>query len=378
MNISLFSFFSGVGMLDLAFEKNGYNIVFVNEFDDQFMDAYKYARKNLCISVPVYGYYKKSALYFAKRRGKRKLVELVQKEREKGNMVGFIGGPPCPDFSKAGKNRGSEGEHGRLTKTYIDIICKCKPDFFVFENVKGLVQTNKHKVFYEQMKYKLMANGFVFSNKLLNSLSYGVPQFREREIMIGINATLVKIPNTINVVDNRFEFPWNRYAFADLESILNKKWPTIQPFVLNSRRKNKYDIYEELTVEHWFQKNNVSHHPNARDTFKVKKGRTKIERIAEGDTSRKSFKRLHRWRYSPTACYGNNEVHLHPYKARRLSVAEAMAIQSLPKEFVLPDEMTLSSKFKTIGNGVPYKMSEAIAKTLYEFLKECKGVDRVD
>lgn len=378
MNISLFSFFSGVGMLDLAFEKNGYNIVFVNEFDNQFMDAYKYVRKNLCISVPVYGYYKKSAMYFAKRRGKKKLVEFVQKEREKGNMVGFIGGPPCPDFSKAGKNRGSEGEHGRLTKTYIDIICKCKPDFFVFENVKGLVQTNKHKVFYEQMKCKLMANGFVFSNKLLNALSYGVPQFREREIMIGINATLVEMPNTINVVDNRFEFPWNRYAFADLETILNKEWPKIQPFVLNSRRKNKYDIYEELTVEYWFKKNNVSHHPNARDTFKVKKGRTKIEHIAEGDTSRKSFKRLHRWRYSPTACYGNNEVHLHPYKARRLSVAEAMAIQSLPKEFVLPDEMTLSSKFKTIGNGVPYKMSEAIAKTLYEFLIECKGVDRVD
>ncbi len=43
------------------------------------------------------------------------------------------------------------------------------------------------------------------------------------------------------------------------------------------------------------------------------------------------YKRLHRWRYSPTACYGNNEVHLHPYKPRRISVAEALAIQSLPQ-----------------------------------------------
>lgn len=93
-----------------------------------------------------------------------------------------------------------------------------------------------------------------------------------------------------------------------------------------------------------------------------------MEIIQEGDTSRKSFKRLHRWKYSPTACYGNNEVHLHPYKVRRLSVAEAMAVQSLPREFVLPRNMSLSSKFKTIGNGVPYKLSEAIAKTLYEFL----------
>ena len=71
---------------------------------------------------------------------------------------------------------------------------------------------------------------------------------------------------------------------------------------------------------------------------------------------------------TPTACYGNNEVHLHPYKVRRLSVAEAMAIQSLPREFVLPRKMSLSSKFKTIGNGVPYLLSQAIAVTLYDFL----------
>jgi site-specific DNA-cytosine methylase len=47
--------------------------------------------------------------------------------------------------------------------------------------------------------------------------------------------------------------------------------------------------------------------------------------IDEGDDLKKSYKRLHRWRYSPTAAYGNNEVHLHPYKARRISAAEALA-----------------------------------------------------
>ena len=83
---------------------------------------------------------------------------------------------------------------------------------------------------------------------------------------------------------------------------------------------------------------------------------------------KKSYKRLHRWRYSPTACYGNNEVHLHPYKVRRLSVAEALAIQSLPKKFALPNNMTLSHKFKTIGNGVPYLAAQGVAKTILYFL----------
>ena len=88
----------------------------------------------------------------------------------------------------------------------------------------------------------------------------------------------------------------------------------------------------------------------------------------EGDVSKKSYKRLHRWRYSPTAAYGNNEVHLHPYKERRISVAEAMSIQSLPKEFVLPSEMTLSDMFKSIGNGVPYLLAYKIALSIKSFI----------
>ena len=94
-----------------------------------------------------------------------------------------------------------------------------------------------------------------------------------------------------------------------------------------------------------------------------------MKAIPEGDDSKKSYKRLHRWRYSPTVAYGNNEVHLHPYKARRLSVAEALALQSLPKDFCLPPEMSLTAKFKTTGNGVPFLLANGIAKTIYQFLK---------
>ena len=74
-----------------------------------------------------------------------------------------------------------------------------------------------------------------------------------------------------------------------------------------------------------------------------------------------------RWRYSPTAAYGNNEVHIHPYKPRRISAAEALAIQSLPAGFVLPPDMSLTNMFKTIGNGVPYLAARGIAKTLIQF-----------
>ena len=103
--------------------------------------------------------------------------------------------------------------------------------------------------------------------------------------------------------------------------------------------------------------------------FKPKAGLPRFQSIAEGDDKKKCFKRLHRWRYSPTAAYGNNEVHIHPYKPRRLSISEALAIQSLPKEFVLPDNVSLSDAFKTIGNGVPFLLAKGLAESIYYYLK---------
>lgn len=161
--ISIFSFFSGIGILDLAFEKNGYNIVFVNEYDNLFIKSYQYARMQMNLRAPIYGYRNDSAERYARRRGKKNLLALIAQEREKGNLVGFIGGPPCPDFSVAGKNAGVDGENGRLTKIYFDIICRCHPDFFLFENVKGLVKTEKHRAFYKEMMMKVQAKTFVIT-----------------------------------------------------------------------------------------------------------------------------------------------------------------------------------------------------------------------
>ena len=87
-----------------------------------------------------------------------------------------------------------------------------------------------------------------------------------------------------------------------------------------------------------------------------------------GDVDKKCYKRLHRWRYSPTAAYGNNEVHIHPFLPRRISVAEALAIQSLPANFVLPLDITLTDAFKTIGNGVPYMAARGVAESIYDYI----------
>ncbi len=363
--VSIFSFFTGIGVLDLGFEEEGYDIVFVNENEATFLDAYKCSR-NERGKIPKYGYLNDSAEVLLDEKSWL-LDKAINNARESNQLIGFIGGPPCPDFSVGGKNRGREGDKGKLTKTYIDIIIKYQPDFFLFENVRGLIRTQKHREFYEEIKKEIIDSGYAVKDELLNSLSFGVPQDRERIILIGFKSSLLKEINHFDFEsDLQNIFQKNcKYNSSDIKKM---NWPQKQKFTENSKRMFKYDVPIDLTIQYWFNKNEVIKHPNQNDVFKVKKGRTKIQVIEEGDTSRKSFKRLHRWRYSPTAAYGNNEVHLHPYKVRRISVAEAMAIQSLPKWFRLPPNMTLTDKFKTIGNAVPFLMAKAIARGINEII----------
>ena len=102
--------------------------------------------------------------------------------------------------------------------------------------------------------------------------------------------------------------------------------------------------------------------------FRPKAGLIRFQSKNEGDVMKKCYKRLHRWRYSPTAAYGNNEVHIHPYLPRRISVSEALAIQSLPANYVLPTDITLSDAFKAIGNGVPYLAALGVASSIYDYI----------
>lgn len=299
----------------------------------------------------------------------KKRLKQYLTDAKKDGLVGFIGGPPCPDFSVAGKNRGRDGDHGKLTESYINSIIMFKPDFFLVENVKGLLTNKKHSLFYKEMKEKLASAGYLLTDRLTNCIEVGCPQDRDRILLFGIKQSKVKRGQRAKLTQN---FNWNAYLTFDSSVILDKSsWPTTTPYTPDGVLPvpNYLHEREELTIEHWFRKNDVYNHPNAKHHFKPKSGLPKMQTIAEGDVSGKSFKRLHRWRYSPTAAYGNNEVHLHPYKSRRLTASEALAIQSLPKEFELPQDMTLSNMFKTIGNGVPFLMSEAIAKTIRDFLK---------
>lgn len=339
--------------MDLGFEAEGYDVCYVNEYHAPFLNAYKHSRRKMGISVPRYGHDDTNIECI----NSDNLAVNVTKEMNREQLVGFIGGPPCPDFSIGGKNRGKDGENGKLSQVYINLICQHKPDFFLFENVKGLYRTKKHREFFEKIKSKMRRSGYRLHERLINSIDYGVPQDRDRIILLGfLDKHLSKA------------FTWGGQIYPDREAF-KYEWPTTDIFNENSMRERKKIAPKELCVQYWFDKNDVDNHPNACHCFQPRAGLERFKTVSEGDDSKKSYKRLHRWRYSPTAAYGNNEVHLHPYKARRITVAEALAIQSLPKEFELPSDMTLTNMFKTVGNGVPYLAAKGLAKSIAKYLE---------
>ena len=349
--IQIYSFFAGVGFLDLGFQNANFDIAFVNEYNERFLYAYQYARRNDS-HVPHYGY---SHLDIRSFLSDDTWNATFPDYRQKKNiLIGFIGGPPCPDFSVAGRNEGKEGKNGQLTSIYVELIIKRKPDFFFLENVKGLYRTKKHREFYDSIKRKLRRAGYQLFDSIENSLEYGVPQFRERLFLVGFST---------KTFGKKMKFDLGAHKTACLQTIMQAPWPTISPFGIDSILDCPTGIPVNLTVEYWFAKNNVSTHPNGQDVFGTK-AHNKFMTVCEGATRGKSFKRLHRWRYAPTSAYGNNEVHLHPYKARRISVAEAMAIQSAPAYFSLPENIPLSAKFKMVGNAVPVLLAQGIAESI--------------
>lgn len=355
MTIPILSYFTGGGFLDLGFEKEGFTTIWTNEVSSEISKVYSSGMSHI---------FNKEISIICNQSISDINISLLKKDIVndiKSKTWGIIGGPPCPDFSVGGKNKGKDGEKGILSQTYVNHICELKPSFFVFENVKGLIRTEKHRQFFLELNKQLIENGYAIDFKLLNSLDFGIPQDRERIILVGIKKDMYKKIYKKKYTDEYNWFPWPKEKYPNAKKTFD--WDNItDQSVLDT-------IPKELQVgEYILDQDKLRKIANSDEYFTPKS--TKFNEIKEGDTSRKSFKKLHRHKYSPTAAYGNNEVHLHPVEKRRLSVREALRIQTVPDEYVITGKISLSTKFKVIGNGVPVGLARKIAESMKALLQD--------
>lgn len=158
------------------------------------------------------------------------------------------------DFSIAGKNVGISGKNGKLTNVYKKVILTFEPDFFVFENVKGLWSTKKHREEYNKIKKSFSRKGYVYTNKLVNALEYGVPQDRERIILFAIKSNLLHNDKKTARKILKSNFCWGNSQNYSLNRIKKIDWPDTSPFLVDGEIEMPDSIIKELTVEYWFKK----------------------------------------------------------------------------------------------------------------------------
>lgn len=369
--IDIISLFSGGGFLDLGFMNQGFQVNAAVEFHEAFVNSYNHGVKAF-VKKSQKDVYKSGLITHVDIESPLDATnpdvhkKLIADFRE---VAGIIGGPPCQDFSVGGKNLGTEGKRGKLIYTYRDIVRQINPLFIFFENVAGLYRTKTHQNEFFNLKNELERD-YTLWYEIINAMDYGIPQDRARLALVGFRKDVVQklIDNGYKFITEPFEgsqselvFKWPEKKFQNAKNI---NWPRLWQFGsgVNEDEINAIPArYRQLFISHAFDgldssiANQNEHFNPYSDKFLT---------IDEGDTTKKSFKRLHRYRYSPTVAYGNNEVHLHPTEARRLSVREALRIQSVPDQYVLPSEISLTDKFKLISNGVPTKKAELIAKEI--------------
>ncbi|MCO4815327.1 MAG: DNA cytosine methyltransferase [Flavobacteriales bacterium] len=298
------SLFSGAGGLDLGFLRVGHEVIWAN---DNYEDAVMSYKENI-------GHH----------------VVLDDIKNIDSNAIPdhdmLIGGFPCQGFSVANTGRSKNDERNSLYLEFLRVLLDKKPKFFVAENVKGILSLDKGAVF-DLIISDFEKTGYNVKYKILNSADYGVPQKRERVIIIGTRRDLnisidhpVPTHSRVSTLHNSLS-PWVSVGDA-LENIPDPDG-------------------DHNLVNHTYSKFKLKFNGYMGNRF------IDPEKPAPTVTARGDSK-------------GGVVVLHHPNNKRRMSVRELATVQSFPLNFKFSG--TNSSAYRQIGNAVPPDMAEAIAR----------------
>jgi DNA (cytosine-5)-methyltransferase 1 len=162
------SLFSGCGGLDLGFHLEGYKTIWANDFSEWAVGSFK--------------------KYFGDVIHLGDITKIdPYKDKAIPECDLILGGFPCQDFSVIWKQPGLNGKRGGLYRHFLEFVDAKRPKAFVAENVKGLLTANKHKAIETIISdFASIAPGYVVKPHLYNFADYGVPQFRERLLIVGV------------------------------------------------------------------------------------------------------------------------------------------------------------------------------------------------
>lgn len=342
MNKRSISFFSGAMGLDLGLIQAGIEIEIGQDFDNACVHTMQ-ANGHRCIAGDI--------------RNINAQDVLQQINMKTGEAFLVCGGPPCQPFSTAGKRLGINDPRGSLFKEFVRMIDEIRPRFFIMENVKGLMSTalkddkgnsTGTRVLdvvleeFGKLNYKT-----VFG--VLDAVNYGVPQFRERFVMIGSRdneSIFLPAPTHFRIHQNP-----------------SYRWLTLGDAIKDLENSNsECTAFSESRLEFLRM---VPEGGNWKDIPPELLKRAMGGAYLSGGGKVGFYRRLSYAQPSPTVVTSPVQkatMMCHPIKDRPLSVAEYARIQQFPDTWKFVG--TTTEKYKQIGNAVPVGLAKAIGETL--------------
>lgn len=340
------SFFSGAMGLDIGMEQGGIKALLACEFNKYCRMTINKNRPEMALIGNINNYSPEEILRMAKiPEGKK--IDVI------------FGGPPCQAFSTAGARRALADERGNVFLRYIEIVKELKPTYVVIENVRGLLSAPyPYNDISESIKGgalciimdKLSEAGYTISFELYNAANFGSPQIRERVVMIG-KLGKEKVSYLEPTHDEKCRFglkPWRTLndAFSSLDN------NTTHHYIEFPEKRLKY--YRMLSEGQYWK-------DLPPDLIKEAMGNVYL--LGGGRTG--FYRRLSYSKPSPTLVTNPTMPATdlcHPTENRPLSVEEYACIQEFPKDWTICGPIL--EQYKQIGNAVPIKLGEAIAKRI--------------
>lgn len=349
-NRDVISLFSGAMGLDIGLSKAGLNVVIGQDFDQACVDT-MIANGHKVLGGDI------------REIEPQKLLDLTGLHRGEPFMI--CGGPPCQPFSTAGKRLGINDPRGSLFMDFIRMIDYIRPRFFVMENVKGIMSAPlKHVPIAERDKNdpdqklgtvldvilsEFRKLGYKTVYGLLDAVNYGVPQFRERFVLIGSRDQediFLPLPTHFQV-HQKPEYRWKTVgeAIKDLES------DSCECATLSEDRMKYLKMVPEGGNWRDLPSNVVS----------IAMGGA----YTSGGGKVGFYRRLSYSQPSPTVVTSPVQkatMMCHPTKHRPLSVKEYARIQQFPDDWIFVGNT--AAKYRQIGNAVPVGLAEAIGQAV--------------
>jgi DNA (cytosine-5)-methyltransferase 1 len=263
----------------------------------------------------------------------------------KGKVDVLQGGVPCQAFSQAGERKGLEDPRGKLIVEFNRLVKECEPKVLLVENVRGLETHNKGATLKGILELFANDGRYTIYHKVLNAKDFEVPQKRERILIVGIRSDLGKTFTYPKPSTNKLLL---KDVLVDVPSSPCAKYPEAKAKVLALVPQG--GCWVNLPED-------------------IKKAYMGEKSMAAGGGKRGMARRLSMNEPSltlTTSPMQKQTERCHPLETRPLSVREYARIQTFPDSYVF--EGSMAAQYKQIGNAVPVKLAEAMARQIKEIL----------